>query len=53
VRTNANGVLLMLYVRHGEYENGKNLADIMASEVETMGETLSEMDMQQEVARCN
>ncbi len=53
VRTNANGVLLMMYIRHGEYKNGMNLSDIFASEVEMMGESLSEMNMAEEVARCN
>lgn len=53
VRTNANGVMLMLYVRHGEYENAKNLVDIMASEMEMMGDILGEMNLQEEVKKCN
>lgn len=45
VSANANNVKLELYIPHEVYEDGRDLADIMASQVEQMGENLCEMDM--------
>ena len=34
------------------YANGRQLADILASEIETMGESLSDMSLKEEVEKC-
>ena len=49
VSANANNVKLELYIPHGDYENGRDLADILAQQVEQMGDNLGEMDMEQVV----
>lgn len=45
VSANANHVKLELYIPHGDYTDGRNLADILASQVEQMGENLCELDL--------
>lgn len=45
VSANANHVKLELYIPHEDYVNGRDLADILASQVEQMGDNLCEMDM--------
>ena len=45
VSANANHVKLELYIPHEDYANGRDLADILASQVEQMGDNLCEMDM--------
>lgn len=49
---NAQHVKVEFYIRHDDYRNGRELADILASEIETMGETFGETDMEQEVSSC-
>ena len=36
---------LPIIIPHGDYADGRELADILASQVEQMGENLCEMDM--------
>ena len=51
---NANGVMLIMYIRHEDYHtDGRELADILAQEVEQMGEVLAETDMQNVLTQCN
>ena len=50
VSANAHHVKVELYIPHEEYSSGRDLADIMASQVEQMGDNLCETDMQQVVA---
>ena len=53
VSVNTNGAMLMLYLRHEEYNtDGRQLADILVSEAEQIGEVLSEIDITKEVAQC-
>jgi hypothetical protein len=49
VSANDAHVKLELYIPHGDYENGRDLADILAQQVEQMGDNLSEMNMEQVV----
>ena len=41
----ANHIKLELYIPHGDYADGRDLADILASQVDQMGDNLCEMDM--------
>ncbi len=52
IHVNANHVKVEFYIKHGDYQNGRELADILAREIETMGESLSDMDLEEEVAAC-
>ena len=45
VSANANHIRLELYIPHGDDADGRNLADILASQVDQMGDNLCEMDM--------
>ena len=45
VSANANHVKLELYIPHEDYTSGRDLADVLASQVEQMGDNLCEMDM--------
>ena len=45
VSANNAHVKLELYIPHEDYATGRELADILASQVEQMGDNLSEMDM--------
>jgi len=49
VSANDAHVKLELYIPHEDYENGRDLADILAQQVEQMGDNLGEMDMVQVV----
>ncbi len=49
---NANHVKVEFYIRHGDYVSEKQLADMLGAEIETMGESLCEMDLKEEVAQC-
>ena len=40
------------YIRHDDYCNGNDLADILAREVETMGEGLCDICLSEEVDKC-
>lgn len=52
VSVNGRHVKVEFYVRHDEYEDGRELADMLASEIETLGENLCESDLKEEVAKC-
>lgn len=52
VSLNAQHVKVEFYIHHDEYLNGRDLADILSSEMESLGETLCEKDLEEEVARC-
>ncbi len=45
VSANANHIKLELYIPHEDYATGRELADILASQVEQMGDNLCEMDL--------
>ena len=45
VSANAHHTKLELYIPHEDYRSGRELADILASQVEQMGDNLCEMDM--------
>jgi hypothetical protein len=47
VSANDAHIKLELYIPHGEYANGHDLADLLAQQVEQMGDNLCEMDLQQ------
>ena len=40
------------YIRHGDYASEQQLADMLASEIETMGESICDMSLTEEVAKC-
>ena len=46
VSANANHIKLELYIPHDHYRSGRELADILATQVEQMGENLCETDME-------
>ncbi len=50
---NSRHVKVEFYVHHDDYQNGRELADILASEIETMGEALSDMCLEEEVEKCH
>lgn len=52
VHVNSRHVKVEFYIHHEDYRDGRELADILASEIETMGESLSEMNMAEEVGKC-
>ena len=45
VSANANHIKLELYIPHGDYADGRDLADILASQVDQMGDNLCEMQL--------
>ena len=45
VSANDTHIKLEIYIRHEQYEDGRDLADQLASQTEQMGETLCEKDM--------
>ena len=45
VSANANHIKLELYIPHEDYVTGRELADILAQQVEQMGDNLCEMDL--------
>ena len=49
MRMNANGVLLQMYVRHGDYKNENELCDIFEQEIEQMDEQLACMNLASEL----
>ena len=49
---NANHIKVEFYIKHGEYVSEQQVADILASEIETMGESLCDTDLEEEVAKC-
>lgn len=46
VSANDTHIKLELYIRHENYEDGRDLADQLACQTEQMGETLCETDLQ-------
>ena len=52
IKFNSQHVMVQFYIPHDVYQNGHELADILASEIETMGETLCEVDIKEEVEAC-
>lgn len=53
VSVNANGAMLMLYIRHEDCNtNSQQLADIIVSEAEQIGEALADINLEEEVAKC-
>lgn len=53
VSVNANGSMLMLYIRHEDCKtNAQQLADIIVSEAEQIGEALADINLEEEVAKC-
>jgi len=46
---NANHIKLELYIPHGDYADGCDLADLLASQVDQMGENLCEMNLKKTV----
>ena len=49
---NANHIKVEFYIKHGEYVSEQQVADILASEIETMGESLCDTDLEEEVSKC-
>ena len=49
---NANHIKVEFYIKHGEYVAEQQLADMLAREIEQMGESLCDMDLKEEVAQC-
>ena len=49
---NANHIKVEFYIRHGEYTSEQQVADMLASEIETMGDALCDTDLEEEVAKC-
>ena len=49
---NAQHVKVEFYIHHDSYVDGRDLADILASEIETMGDSLCDMNLEEEVNKC-
>ena len=49
---NANHIKVEFYIKHGEYVSEQQVADMLASEIETMGDALCDMDLEEEVSKC-
>ena len=49
---NAQHVKVEFYIHHDSYVDGRDLADILASEIETIGDNLCDLDLEEEVNRC-
>ena len=49
ISRNDHGVILHMYVRHGEYQNARALADIFEREVEQMCDDLSDDDLEDQI----
>ena len=49
---NANHIKVEFYIKHGDYVSEQQVADILASEIETMGDALCDTDHEEEVAKC-
>lgn len=52
IHINSQHVKVEFYIRHDDYQNGRDLADILANEIETMGEALSDLCLEEEVDKC-
>ena len=49
---NAQHVKVEFYIHHDAYLDGRDLADILASEMETIGDNLCDTNLEEEVNRC-
>lgn len=49
---NSRHVKVEFYIHHDEYQSESELADILASEIEQMGDRLCDMDIQQALVVC-
>lgn len=52
VHINSRHVKVEFYIHHDDYKSATELADILASEIEKMGESICDMDLKEEVALC-
>lgn len=52
VSVNAQHIKVEFYVHHDSYLDGRDLADLLASEIETMGDSLCDMNLEEEVNKC-
>ena len=52
VSVNANGVKVHMYIRHDDYKDSFDLADLIGKEMEHIGESLCDIDLKEEVSRC-
>ena len=52
MHTNVNHIKVEFYIKHGEYVSEQQLADMLAREIEQMGESLCDMDLKSEVEAC-
>ena len=52
MHTNVNHIKVEFYIKHGEYASEQQLADMLAREIEQMGESLCDIDLKEEVAKC-
>ena len=52
IHLNSRHVKVEFYIRHDDYRNSHDLADILAREVETMGESLCDICLSEEVDKC-
>ena len=52
VNVNAQHVKVEFYIHHDEYLNSRDLADILAAEMESLGDNLCDINLEEEVAKC-
>lgn len=52
ITINSRHVKVEFYVHHDEYHSSAQLADMLATEIEILGENLCETDLQEEVTKC-
>ena len=49
---NSRHIKVEFYIHHDEYADGRDLADMLAREIETLGENLCEMNLKEEAEQC-
>lgn len=49
---NSRHVKVEFYIHHDEYQDGADLADILAREIETFGKQFCETNFKEEVSKC-
>lgn len=49
---NSRHIKVEFYIHHDEYQDGADLADILAREVETLGEQFCETNLKEKVDKC-
>lgn len=52
VHLNSRHVKVEFYIHHGDYKNSHDLADMLAREIETIGESLCDICLEEEVDKC-